>query len=267
MDYDGIDLPYGKYADWVIYGPAIAPDLAVEIIRRTDAFFTHGGSYSPYQSAVRTVLGVPSEQDYHQPLPDGGYRVDNNALFEDLLRFQNRWQWLNWTSPEGDECGLHLLTNGQIAGGRGWCFPDGTIALCEQIKRGYPTQIWEECEALAATFPELEFSAAYWVRDVDTPSAGFIIRDGMLRGLRGDDPELFGHLTPLAAKAEAEQATRVTRDKLPEFSKFGDRTPTQGPLVKARGLPDTIIEDWGRKARELGLAGDMEASSQSDASA
>lgn len=260
MEHDGIDMAYRKYAAWVIYGPAIKPELALEVILRTDVFFASGKSSSPYQRSVRRLLRAPQDEQYYGTAPDGARRLDANALVLALERYQNRMRWLLPPADGGRRRPLRLLTNAQIAHGSGWCYPDGTIALAEEVKRGYPTLIWDECEALAAAFPDLEFSIAYWGRSSDEPSAGFIVRDGYVAGTSGDDPELFGRygkVDCMTVKGVAEQAARAAKARLSADSKFGSRTPDRpdGTPQPARGLPDDVLERWSLRMQASGQRG------------
>lgn len=260
-DYESPDYSaYRKYAMWALYGPKITPEFAVEIIRRTDTIFLNQRGQSPYVRAVKRLLGVPLEQDYRAELADdrsGGYL---ERMFADLDRFRKAWGCVAKYHGEGEE--LHpveFLSNTLGVCGEGWCYPDGTIALYEEIKRGYPDVLCDECAAVAGAFPELEFSACYWGGDGPEPTIGFAAKNGKIKETGGSDPDLFGRfgglnwqsVIPVIRAAEAQ-----ARKKLPRQSRFGDRDFDR-PLgwdERIRGLPDAIVEDWIARARLLGLA-------------
>lgn len=261
QDNSGPDFgAYSKYAMWAVYGPKIAPEFAIEIIRRTDTIFLNQRGMSPYQRAIKRLLGVPLEEDYRANRSDdrnGGYL---ERMFADLDRFMKAWDCVaKHYGENGQLRSVEFLSNTLGSCGEGWCYPDGTIALYEEIKRGYPDLLRDECAAVARAFPELEFSACYWGGDGPAPTVGFAVGNGRVEPTGGSDPDLFGRfggldwqsVIPAIREAEAQ-----ARGKLPLESRFGDRNfdGRHGWDEEIRGLPDEIVEDWIARARSLGLA-------------
>lgn len=240
VSFDIHKTPSCKHANWVIYGTTVTPAVAHEIIRRTDAFFYGPRSTSAYQYEVRRLLGMPREADYFPMNAAGEETFDYERLVRDSKAFGARWGLL----PVED------LRNVQVGGGWGWCFADGTIGIVEEIDGWtYTTSIWDECAALADAFPQLAFSIAYWGRyGQEAPTAGFMVRHGRIDGVPGDDPILFrdfGCTDWRQARTAAQHAYDAARSRNITYSRYGDRRGSSG-------LPDSIIESWIEKARELG---------------
>lgn len=257
--YTGIDMAYSKYADWAIFGSTVAPDLAAEVIRRTDVAFMSWRGVSPYLRETKRRLGIPIYEDRVTRTPQGGYDIDMGALHDDLGAFMAAWGCLTWPPDDHDKPhALDLMCNAMVSGGYGWCFPDGTIAMRDVVKRGYPSQIWMEADAVAAAFPDLDFSVAYWGAGDEAPSAGFIVRDGRAEGTGGTDPDLFarfGDVDYRNVRQVAEATGQAARMALPTASAFGSRSYDKIRMDSdvVRGVPDNIMKRWIERARSMGL--------------
>jgi hypothetical protein len=242
VSFDVCRTPADKHASWVIYGASVAPDAAHEIIRRTDTFFHSCKSASVYQYEVRRLLGAPRDSDYFWMNAAGDESYDTEQLHRDCEAFRVRWGLLS----------VETLANAQVAIGLGWCFADGTIGIVEELDGwSHPRSIRDECKLLANAFPQLAFSIAYWGRGgQEAPTAGIMVRNGRVDGVAGDDPVLFrdfGCADWRQAKESAQRAHDAARSRNIARSRYGDRGDSSG-------LPDSVIESWIAKAREVGTA-------------
>lgn len=257
---DDLDWSYEKHARWVIYGPAVAPELAWEIIRRTDGFFCSEGSLSPYGRNVRRLVGLPSLQDFRDDAADGKVNPNGDyeqAFFRALRRYVTAWGVPGAAHPSMIPVPM-ILANHMVSVGRGWCYPDGTIAMVGEVERGYPEDMLAECQLLAAAFPELRLSIALWGRaQQDAPTLGFKVAGGRATAIRGEDPSLFGDYGRLmywsTVSSAADKAVRGACESLTLETRFGDRT-LDGPGGHTfPGLPDEVVDSWIEKARSLHL--------------
>ncbi len=249
---DDLDWSYEKHAAWVIYGPPVAPELAGEILRRTDSIFMSEGASTPYKRNIQRLLGVPRPDDF-----DASREMAADGYFAALRRYVTTWGLLGAGHDQWMPAPM-LLQNDIVGAGRGWCYPDGTIAMAGEVERGYPDSILAECEMLAHAFPELTMSIAYWgSHEVDAPTMGFKVADGRAVPTRGDDSTLFGEFGRLmywsTISSAAEKAAQKASSGLTTTSRFGDRSDGDaGPA--SPGVPDDVIDVWLDKARSLGLA-------------
>lgn len=252
---DDLDWSYEKHARWVIYGPPTTPELACEILRRTDVIFKAERGWSPYTRNILRLLGVPLPDDF-----DPDREMAEDGYFAALRRYVTKSGLIGASHDQWMPTPM-LLQNNMVGFDRGWCYADGTIAMAGEVERGYPDSILSECKLLSDAFPDLKMSIAYWGNyKVDAPTMGFKIADGRGIPTRGDDPTLFGEFGPLmywsTISSAAEKAAQKARSQLATTSRFGDLTPDDcAPGSVALSVPDEVMEAWIEKARSLGLVG------------
>jgi hypothetical protein len=232
-----------KFVEVVMLGDPIAPDLAWEVIRRTDLVFRRltRTPVAPADRALRDRLGFPGDA----------------APVRTVQRWRRRWGSID----------LQWLGNNRILHGDGWCHPDGSIALAGELE-DYPRadEVLQDCRRIARAFPTLVIDVALWGsgpsilgkplcdapdtpwparmwRDAPVPSIGFLLAGGAVRVVAGTDPRLFGRLGLTPGQA-AEAALRGHR--------LGFHRP--GPQGGAAEVPPRIAGHWAVLARDLGLA-------------
>lgn len=125
-----IELP--KWPQCIINGDKITEEQALEIIRRTDFFFTEGDSGNNYRfnRDVREICKIPSK------------------LFKKKWKCLDTFYYLvnDWISCNTGGVGYH-----------GWCHPDGTIGYCNHGYIKYPEvhNFYDELKSLGKHFPFL----------------------------------------------------------------------------------------------------------------
>ena len=259
--FDADLTAYRKYTTWAVYGRKASPALAEEVLRRTDTIFIGDDAPSEYAGAVCRHLGVP--------LADGvagdEYGANPGAAFTHRLHeardaYLRAWGTLAYPSrSSGDPVQtLRFFANAMAIVGDGWCFPDGTIALHEEIKRGYPTQIRDECRLVAEAFPDLAFSVAYWGDDGPEPTAGFRVEAGKVHAMWGGEAALFapyGDLDHRSVLDVIAWARAQARASLVRETRFGTRDFPANHWIKGpvMGLPDEVIDRWAERAGSMGL--------------
>ncbi len=248
--------PFGpKWVEVVIVGKQLSADRASEIIRRTDGGFQMQlFPVSEYGQTVRDLVGFPIAPESNP---------DHWAARDAVASWRARWGGIS----------LKWLGNSQLLHNRGWCHVDGTIAFAGELE-DYPraNELLEDCQLLAAAFPDLDMTVAAWGDDktilglaledapespwpqtllenqID-PTFEFLISDGTAKVLPGEDPILFkrryGLDCPKAVEWALSESRRCAKEAVSETA-FGDRGYYPG-------LPDSIIHDWRVRAQSLGL--------------
>ncbi len=243
-----------KWVEVIIVGERLSTDRASEIIRRTEFGFRRQlFPVSEYGQTVRNMLGFPNAPESNS----------DRAIADDAIaRWRALWGGIN----------LQWLGNSQLLYARGWCHADGTIAFADELE-DYPraNELLDDCRLLAAAFPDLVMTVAAWGNDqtilgyplMDAPESpwpqtlldsqtdptfGFLISDGTVQVLPGNNPWLFDRFGLNCSEA-VEWAVRETRRCAKETvseTAFGNRGYD-------RGLPDSVIHDWRKRAQSFGL--------------
>lgn len=243
-----------KRLEVIIIGKQISPERAIEIIRRTDGGFSKQlFPVTEYGRTVRSMLGYPNVPD-----TSSGARYPTEAVAH--------WR-AQWGAIDHE-----WLGNNQLLYSKGWCHADGTLAWVDELE-DYPRacHILEDCQTLAATFPDLVMNVAAWGTDQtilgapifdapespwpqelldgqSIPSFGFMIGDGKVAVVEGANPWLFdcfGLNCSEAVEKALGEVRRCARQAVRETA-FGDR----GLYA---GLPDNVIHDWCALARSMEL--------------
>lgn len=247
--------PFGpKWVEVVIVGERLSADRASEIIRRTDGCFRRQiFPVSEYGQTVRNMVGFPKSPESNS---------DRAVADDAIARWQGIWGGIN---PQ-------WLGNSQLLYNRGWCHADGTIAFADELE-DYPraNELLDDCQLLAAAFPDLVMAVAAWGEDKSIlgfpledapespwpqtlldnqidPTFEFLIKDGAVHVLPGENPVLFkrfGLDCPQAVEWALSESRRCVKEAVGETA-FGNRGYYPG-------LPDSVIHDWRIRAQSLGL--------------
>lgn len=135
-----IELP--KWSQYIVNGDSITEEQALEIIRRTDHFFTeeHYVTWDCFEKQVCEICKIPHKKE------DTFYRLHD--IFKkkwkclgDFYYFVNDW----------------IYCNSGGAGYHGWCHPDATIGYCNHGYMKYPSvgNFHHELKILGNLFPFL----------------------------------------------------------------------------------------------------------------
>lgn len=216
-----IGLP--KWPQMKVSGRPVTVEQAKEIIRRTDSFFTNG-YYSNDRDFVKSVcraVGLPNwaEVNIHEQV--------------DFEKWYNAWEPVTTNYV----CNS-WVSSSFIFGPNGWCHPDGTIEYVHNIGK-WPTvqEVLDDWTKLVTTFPFIELDCVLMsgesLNNDNRPVVGFIVSNGAVEVVAGDDPRLF------AVYAEPSDRQGDLHDALSALMEPGFR--------RECGIPLEWIEEWGNK--------------------
>ncbi len=140
-----------KWPVCIIYGDSITQEQALEIIRRTDSFFTYqcGNNHEFIKNAI-DILCIPQCEDFCKA--DGS--KDWDSYEKALKEWKEKWQYipLEYLSNDWISCSW-------IGGPNGWCQPTGRIASRHSIGK-WPKvkEVYEELCTIAEAFPFLSLT-------------------------------------------------------------------------------------------------------------
>lgn len=144
-----VGLP--KWPQCRIWGKRISEDQALEIIRRTDTFFSEGqaGNNHRFNRAAskitKRVLWFDHDNGYE-------YRDDKDAK-EKKKKFAEQWKPVSTDYIQNS-----WVSCPWVGGPHGWCHPDGTIGYCNNIgKYPEPEYIYNDLVKIAKEFQFVEF--------------------------------------------------------------------------------------------------------------
>lgn len=226
-----------KWPQMLVTGDSIATDQALEIIRRTDTFFTrdqYGNSHG-FNKMLRKLLHMPEDSNddcfhidyYHSQLNTWQNNWGCILAARDYLYTRNSWVSCNFPS-----------------GPNGWCHPDGNIGYNLNIgKSPSCKEVFEEWTIIAQTFPFLtnigvtlmdsEMTIGGEKKEQASPVISFFIHEGVVKIVDPHNNDVHeGH----------DDVPRYKRDK--ELIKYRDKEWEQG-------LTDEQIDVFVAKANIL----------------
>lgn len=146
-----------RWSECAIFGEHLHPEVADEIIRRTDSFINgstslSGGNAHEYNEYANELLGKSSfTSDPPDGLTDEEYRAFYAKQAEDRKAWREKWGSvdLNYLAPEWASCSY-------IGGPNGWIRPGGTIAYHKNVgKYAYLEYLFKDLARIAENFPEV----------------------------------------------------------------------------------------------------------------
>lgn len=145
-----LDVGLPKWPQMRVWGPAITPQRAAEIIVRTDSFFAWnglGGNNHGFDRGLCHRLGLPY-QDYG--------RSDNwEEIYQAWDAFRKE---IGFIPTEYVHNGW--ISNAFIFGPSGWCHPDGTIHFVHNVGKWPSVQeVLDDWARIAAAWPFLDLDA------------------------------------------------------------------------------------------------------------
>lgn len=139
-----IGLP--KWPQCIISGKSVTKEQALEIIRRTDSFFSGcEGNNHTFNDEARSICKIPN-------IRDEKYGYNFKAYFKDKDDFNKIWGLV-----ETQYLLNHWISSSYIYGVNGFCHPDGTIEYHHNIGK-YPSvrDIYDDLKLLGQAFPFLD---------------------------------------------------------------------------------------------------------------
>lgn len=215
-----------KWPQMLVTGVPVTKKQALEIIRRTDTFFTCGydGNNNDWNKTVRVMVGLPKEE---------WWRVKN----EDAAKFdKKRRDWKKkWGCVYTDYVHNSWVSCAFIFGAHGWCHPDGTIGFVDNVGK-WPTveEVYNDWCLLARTFKFLKVAVTLMDgeqgEDEKKPVVSMVIEKGKVRLV---DPYDYNvHI----------------EHKAPKERDFEDSTLILGTGGEI-GISKDVIQDWVKEQK------------------
>jgi hypothetical protein len=139
-----------KWPQMVVTGTRLREDLALEVIRRTDAWFVSGHGCNDRDGDRRLAqrFHMPHFHDYSVRHPDG---FDWKAHWDRC----DRWKTA-WGAIETEYVRNNWIGSSFIYGPHGWCHPDGQIYYRDNVGK-WPSieEIRADWQTLLTAFPFL----------------------------------------------------------------------------------------------------------------
>ncbi len=164
-----------KWPQMLVWGTPVTPEQAMEIIRRTDTFFTsgYGGNNREFDNRAAAAVGMP----YHD------YGSTEKTDFHAFWEAQEKWR-TDWGTIDTEYVHNSWVSCAFIGGPHGWCHPDGKLHYTNNIGK-WPdaSEVFDDWAKLAAAFPFVDLDAVLMDREEgeDGPkqvAVVFSIKDG-----------------------------------------------------------------------------------------
>lgn len=161
-----------KWPQMIVTGADISKEQALEIIRRTDGFFSNFFSNDrDFGEKVKRAVKYPDEPEEDTTDAWNKYYVELEAWKEKWGYIETEYVWNNWVSS----C--------FIGGPHGWCHPDGTIGYSMNVgKLPKVSEVYDDWTKLAEAFPFLEVEATLMSGEdceiFTEPVVSMLIRNG-----------------------------------------------------------------------------------------
>ena len=162
-----VELP--KWCMMYVTGEDITKEQALEIIRRTDAFFKgYEGNNNNLNNFIKNTLKIPNEMDF----------FDYIDYDEEKTKWDKKWGYIF----------LDFISNQWISstddyGANGWCHPDGKMGIITTIGK-YPIIeiVYTDWNVIAHEFPFLNLGITLYDGEFDDnnakPLISFKIKEG-----------------------------------------------------------------------------------------
>lgn len=172
--------PLPRWSQMVVTGTKITENQALEIIRRTDVFFTRlCGNNEAFMNAALKAVDHPG---YGPPTMEASRHGESEkTYFVKRQRWENNWGLIDLNYVEND-----WLSSCYVGGPHGWCHPDGTIGYIDNIGT-YPAAdlVFDDWKAIAKHFPFLELEITLMdgeATDEDRkPVISYLVRNGTVQ--------------------------------------------------------------------------------------
>lgn len=142
-----------KWPQMIVTGTTLPVGQALEIIRRTDNFFSWAdGNNHKFIETAKKAIGYPVEPK-ERDFPDReAFRAELRSYWDKEKQWKDAWGVISTEYVEND-----WISCAFIGGPHGWCHPDGTIGYVNNVGK-WPSveEIYNEWGILAAAFPFIE---------------------------------------------------------------------------------------------------------------
>lgn len=237
MKHELFNVGLPKWPQMLVRGRSVHPEQALEIIRRTDTFFTHGssGNNRAWNRWVKDTLGMPPD------VMDATSFDLTPENWQAVCERQEAWAE-SWGVVNTNYVSNAWVSSSFIYGPHGWCQPDGTIAYVDNIGK-WPSveEVYNDWTVIAQAFPFLVLDAVLMsgegCEEDIAPLVGFRVRGETVTILPGDTPDWFEGFPDHAPPRDLKDALAVI---------VGDRFANH-----EIGISQSVIERWaaGHRAR------------------
>ena len=236
-----------KWPQCIIVGKKLEPEQALEIIRRTDNFFSWGGGNNrQWNAKVERTLQIPQE-----PAIVRGETGDSQETR--LKAFHAYWDAIAaWRKRWGHIATEYIynswISNAYIGGPCGWCHPDGTILFGENIGKWPSVQaVLEDWEILLEAFPFLTINCVLMDREhceeMPKPLVALKIREGKIELVGPDEAQKpsFWEGMGYNELVHVQWKIQTTQKSIEAFAlDLAQNRLDQHEI----GLPFKVIENW-----------------------
>lgn len=197
-----------KWPQMLVTGVPVSEEQALEIIRRTDTFFTWGGGNNrAFNNMVHETLRMPVNDSYEQ-YPG----CEQFKSFDDYWAAKEKWRE-KWGLVDTEYVINSWISCSFVGGPHGWCHPDGTIGFSDNVGK-WPSveEVYNDWVILAKEFPFLDIGVTLMngesCEDDISPVVSFVVKDGTVEVVDPDKinvhekhqlPEQTDHLMVLYA--------------------------------------------------------------------
>lgn len=193
---DLLDRGLPKWPQMLVTGAPVTQTQALEIIRRTDSFFSfpHGNDHAFVEEAIR-LIGFPEEPV--GPRRNGSDAKAEKEFFDAFNMFwKNQSQWREeWGCLGTQYVRNDWVSSCFISGPHGWCHPDGTIGFSDNVGK-WPTveEVKHDWEILAKEFSFLEVEVTLMDKESceenSQPVVSMLIRNGHVSLVDPDERDI-----------------------------------------------------------------------------
>lgn len=219
-----------KWPKMYVTGKDIQPDQALEIIRRTDSFFSNfSGNNRTFNEAAKRILSLPDICSYR----------DYSLYDEAKTTWDKKWELLDCYYIQNN-----WISSSFFYGANGWCHPNGKIGFGTNIGK-YPCskEVYDEWTIIATTFPFLELGITLydgeWCDEDIKPVISFKIKNGKIN-----------IVDPLEENVHENQNYESPEDYLDSINIPYYKDKETNEIInytEENAIPLEIIEDWGNK--------------------
>lgn len=172
-----LDVELPKWPMMLLIGDAVSEQDALEVIRRTDAFFVSDYSGNNHQriDKIKRTVGMPL-------LPRVITESMRSSIWEEYYAALDEWKKY-WGAL--DLCYLQneWVSTAYVNGPHGWMHPDGEVFYCDNVgKWPSPLELIVEWKTIAKAFPFLNLACVLMnlesTEENPKPLLGIKVHDG-----------------------------------------------------------------------------------------
>lgn len=181
-----MNLGLPKWPQMLVTGTTLPVNQALEIIRRTDDFFScPTGNDRPFIARARKLCYMPDDPfDNLKKYNKADGSRDEDQYLKAISNYYDEFdKWKKYWGTISFEFLINSWISCPFVGGpHGWCHPNGTIGFSDNVGK-YPSveEIFNEWSTVAYEFPFVELEATLMSDEEGCnghPVVSFLIRNG-----------------------------------------------------------------------------------------